>query len=77
VLSDRTMPAPAWLAKYQEGVRLYRGKEFDAAVEKFQEAKREIGGEDYLCDMYIEECKNVSEHGVKRGWDGSFTLSEK
>ena len=77
VLSDRTMPAPAWLAKYQEGVRLYRGKEFDAAVEKFQEAKREIGGEDYLCDMYIEECKNVLEHGVKPGWDGSFTLSEK
>jgi len=77
VLSDLTVPAPAWLAKYHEGVRLYRAKKFGEAVKILHEAKREIGGEDFLCDMYIEQCENLFQQGLKSEWDGSFALSEK
>lgn len=77
VLSDRTVPPPAWLAKYQEGIQFYRGKKFTEALARFQEVKKEIGGEDFLCDMYIEQCENLFHQGLKSGWDGSFALSEK
>jgi adenylate cyclase len=77
VLSDRSVPPPAWLKEYQEGIRLYRGREFEAARKKFQEVKTGIGGEDFLCDMYIEQCENLFHQGLKSGWDGAFTLSEK
>lgn len=77
VLSDRSLPPPKWLAKYHEGIGLYRDRKFDLALAKFQEAQGEIGDEDFLCAMYIEQCENLFHQGLKSGWDGSFTLSEK
>ncbi|HEY1663151.1 MAG TPA: adenylate/guanylate cyclase domain-containing protein [Verrucomicrobiae bacterium] len=77
VLSDRSQPPPAWLAKYHEAIQLYRGRQFEQAMAKFREAQQEIGVEDFLCDMYIEQCENLFHQGLKSGWDGSFALSEK
>ncbi len=76
-LSDRSQPPPAWLAKYHEAIQLYRGRKFDAALAKFREVQQEIGSEDFLCEMYLEQCENLFHQGLKSAWDGSFTLSEK
>lgn len=77
LLSDRSQPAPAWLAKYHEGIRLFRGREFADAIACFQETGREIGGEDFLCQMYIGRCTDCLRQSPPPDWDGSFTLTEK
>jgi adenylate cyclase len=77
LLSDRSQPAPAWLAKYHEGIRLYRDRQFAAAIGRFQEAEHEIGGEDFLCHMYIGHGKTCLQQAPPPDWDGSFTLTEK
>src|SRR6202000_2050379 len=53
LLSDRSTPAPGWLAKYHEAVKLYRAQKFAAASALFETTRQEIGGEDFLCDMYL------------------------
>ncbi|MGO8765366.1 MAG: CHASE2 domain-containing protein [Limisphaerales bacterium] len=77
VLSDRTVPAPGWLAKYHEGIQKYRSRKFDLALAIFEEVKAGIGGEDFLCDMYLEACHKHLGQALPEDWDGSFTLSEK
>ena len=79
LLGDCSEPAPAWLAKYHDGVRLYRARQFAAASARFQEAGHEIGGEggDFLCHLYMERCAACLQQPPPADWDGSFTLTEK
>ena len=77
LLSGRSQPAPAWLAKYHEGIRMYRDRQFAAAIARFQETEQEIGGEDFLCRMYIGRCTACLQQTPPPDWDGSFTLTEK
>jgi adenylate cyclase len=77
LLSDRSQPAPAWLEKYQNAVKLYRGRKFAEAASQFEAAQKEIGGEDFLCEMYVKRCKAYIEQPPPENWDGSYTLSEK
>jgi adenylate cyclase len=77
LLGDRSQPAPAWLAKYQDGIRLYRERQFAAAGACFQEAGHEIGGDDFLCRMYVERCNACQQAALPSDWDGSFALTEK
>jgi adenylate cyclase len=78
LLGDSSQPAPAWLVKYHDGIRLYRGRQFAAASACFQQAKCEIGnGEDYLCHIYMQRCADCLQQPPPADWDGSFTLTEK
>ena len=77
LLSDRSIPPPAWLAKYHEGIRLYRGRKFAEAIQQFETAQYEIGTEDFLCEMYLSRCAAYQISPPPENWDGSFTLSEK
>jgi adenylate cyclase len=77
LLSDRSQPAPAWLEKYLEAVKLYRNRKFAEAAGQFEAAQKEIGGEDFLCEMYVKRCKAYIEQPPPENWDGSYTLSEK
>src|SRR6202012_3978888 len=56
ILSDRSTPPPKWFTKYHEAVKLYREKQFPAAIELFEVVRREIGEEDFLCEMYLARC---------------------
>ncbi|HSY18044.1 MAG TPA: adenylate/guanylate cyclase domain-containing protein, partial [Candidatus Acidoferrales bacterium] len=76
VLSDRSQPAPAWLAVYHEAIKLYRGRLFTQAATCFEAAQKEIGG-DYLCAMYIGRCADYIKQPPPENWDGSHTLAEK
>ncbi len=76
ILSDRSQPPPAWLAKYQEAIKLYRGRKFSEAGGLFESAQNDIGG-DFLCEMYLLRCAAYAEKLPPENWDGSFTLAEK
>jgi adenylate cyclase len=77
ILSDRSQTPPKWLAKYHEGIRLYRARKFPEAAAQFKIARQEIGVEDYLCEMYLSRCAAYELSSPPENWDGSFTLSEK
>ena len=77
LLSDRTLPPPAWLAVYHNGVKLYRERKFAEATRKFNAAQKDIGLEDYLCQMYLSRCAAYELSPPPEDWDGSFTLAEK
>ena len=77
LLGDRSQPAPAWLEKYQDAVKLYRGRKFAEAISLFEAVRKEIGGDDYLCEMHVERCKTCLEEPPPVDWDGSFKLTEK
>jgi adenylate cyclase len=77
LISDRSSPPPGWLAPYEKAIKYYRERQFSAAIELFEKVQREIGREDYLCDMYLLRCSALKESQVAEHWDGSFTLAEK
>jgi len=77
LISDRSQPAPAWLEKYQDAIRLYRGRKFAEAAALFEIARNEIGGKDYLCEMYAERCGVYLKEPPPADWDGSYKLTEK
>ena len=77
LLSDRSQPPPVWLAAYHEGIHLYRGRKFAEAGVRFQQAQEQIGGDDFLCEMYRSRCEACQLSPPPENWDGSFTLAEK
>jgi adenylate cyclase len=77
LLGDRSQPPPAWLATYHTAVKLYREQKFAAAIALFETVQKEIGHEDYLCEMHILRCAALSGSPPQQHWDGSFTLAEK
>jgi adenylate cyclase len=77
VLSDRSQPPPAWLATYHDAIILYRGRQFAEAIARFEAVQKEIGGEDFLCTMYLGRCADYIKQRPPGNWDGSHTLSEK
>ncbi len=77
LLSDRTVPPPAWLETYHVAVKLYRRREFKEAADRFKFTQQQVGGEDFLCEMYLSRCAAYELSPPPPDWDGSFTLSEK
>jgi adenylate cyclase len=77
LLSDRSQPPPGWLAIYHEAIKLYRGRKFPEAAARFEAARAEMGGEDFLCTMYRLRCSAYEQKPPPEDWDGSFTLEEK
>ncbi|HXE42440.1 MAG TPA: adenylate/guanylate cyclase domain-containing protein [Candidatus Baltobacteraceae bacterium] len=77
VLSDRSQPAPEWLATYHGAIRMYRNRQFDLATTMFRETLGEIGGKDFLCEMYLELCATHLQNPLPQNWDASITLMEK
>jgi len=77
LLNDRSQPAPDWLATYHGAIKLYRSRQFEKAAALFRETAAEIGGDDFLCKMYLEYCETYLQKSPPEGWDASITLSEK
>ena len=77
LLSDRSVPPPAWLATYHDAIKLYRARKFPAAAARFDDARKEMGNEDFLCTMYRLRCATYEQKPPPADWDGSFTLEEK
>jgi adenylate cyclase len=76
-LSEITTPAPEWLADYHKALGLHRSRDFSAAAALFAEVKTRAGGDDFLCDWYLELGRRYLVDGPREDWDGSETLTEK
>jgi adenylate cyclase len=76
-LSDSTVSPPEWLADYHRARVLYVERKFAEAGELFRAVKGRIGGEDFLCDMYLERCAAYERQAPEPEWDGSYTMTEK
>lgn len=76
-LGDANTPAPAWLARWHEAVALFRTARFAEAAPLFREVATAIGGEDFLCEMYLARIADYELTPPPTDWDGAHTLSEK
>jgi len=43
----------------------------------FEAVAIEIGGNDRLCEMYIDQCRAFMVNPPPPDWDGAWTLTEK
>jgi adenylate cyclase len=77
LLSDRSVPPPAWLETYEIAVKMYRQREFKEAGDRFEFTGQQISGGDFLCEMYASRCAAYQLNPPPENWDGSFTLAEK
>jgi adenylate cyclase len=71
-----TGPPPDWLARYEDGIRLYRKRAFAEATAAFQESLRQQPG-DYLNLMYLKRCQSLIENPPDESWDSVFVHSKK
>jgi adenylate cyclase len=77
VLGDRSeMKVPAWLASYEEGIRLFRQRAFDQAHAKFTEVLESIP-EDWLSQEYIRRCEEYQVEAPAESWNGSYAMLTK
>jgi adenylate cyclase len=79
VLGDgagQTVSLPLWLARYEEGVRQYRCRNFSMAAELFEESLRREP-EDFLSQMYLQRCRALIENPPDESWNGVFVMTKK
>ena len=72
----QTVSMPVWLARYGDGVRLYRERKFAEAAVEFQECLRKQP-DDYLSSMYLKRCQALIENPPDDSWDGVFVMTKK
>ena len=75
VLDEVGATDPAWLArarKFEEGLALYRAKDFAAAIAVF-----ETNAGDEPSQIFIERCKHFIEEPPAADWDGVWRMKEK
>jgi len=70
VLDDKTpeTPEPAWLALHEEGVKLYRTRQFAAAVPKFDAVLKEVP-DDWLAEEYRQRCERFHANPPSEDWE--------
>jgi adenylate cyclase len=61
---------------FNEGIRIYRDRQFKKAIERFQTAL-ERNPKDKLSNTYIERCHYMIEHPPEDDWVGVWTMKEK
>ena len=76
-LGEVGMPIPGWLTGYHEALDLFYEQKFEQAKQKFDEVNAEMGGDDYLCQMYKKRCDHFIAEPPASDWDGRWVLSEK
>jgi len=72
----QTVSMPVWLARYEDGVRLYRERKFSEAAVEFQECLRKQP-DDYLSSMYLKRCQALIENPPDESWNGVFVMTKK
>jgi adenylate cyclase len=61
---------------FNEGIRIYRSRQFEKAIERFQ-AALERNPQDKLSNTYIERCHYMIDHPPEDDWVGVWTMKEK
>lgn len=80
VLGDKAEPlSKAWLDYlecYEEGIRLFRIKNFNEALEMF-ESLLPHRPDDFMANLYIERCKKFIAEPPPENWNGVVIITEK
>ncbi|HZQ47339.1 MAG TPA: adenylate/guanylate cyclase domain-containing protein, partial [Verrucomicrobiae bacterium] len=66
----------AWLADYEEGVRLYRQRAFGEALRRFEYCLRRKPA-DYLSGMYCLQSETLLKNPPDASWNGVCVMTEK
>ncbi len=74
--AGQTVSLPLWMARYEDGVQLYRQREFSPAAAAFQECLRRQP-DDYLSLMYAQRCEALLREPPDESWDGVFVMTKK
>ncbi len=61
---------------FRDGLALYRRREWERAVGRFEEALR-VNPDEMLCRMYIERCVHFREEPPGDDWDGGWIMKTK
>jgi adenylate cyclase len=67
---------PAWLPRYEEGIKLYRARKFAEGEEIFLECVR-AAPDDHLCKLYLDECRDLLAHPPGLDWNTVVVMKSK
>ncbi len=78
VLAERNGDSrdPEWLGVYENGVRLYRSREFAAAAQCFSEVAALQPG-DRLAQDYLRRAESYAASPPAPDWDGVYIMTQK
>lgn len=76
-ISEKTTPAPEWLADYEKALALHRSRDFAGAAAVFTNVNERCGGDDFLCGWYLDLGRKYLIEPPREDWGGSETLAEK
>ena len=77
VLGERTAEAaPAWLARHEEAMRLYRSGDFIGAEKAWREVLAAVPG-DGVSEVFLERCAELQLHPPEGEWEGVFEMKTK
>ena len=68
--------APAWHARYEQGIDLYRHRQFSEARDVFAECLR-AQADDYLSELYLKRCNDLIANPPGPEWDTVFIMKSK
>jgi adenylate cyclase len=70
------VPEPAWLASYEEGVQLYRRRDFAGAVARFEQTLELLPG-DWLATDYLEKSRIFLDAPPSPKWNAVHVMTSK
>jgi len=76
-ISERTATPPLGHAEYEAAIEKYYARDFVGAAELFKSANAKMGGDDFLCENYLERCLHFVASPPPPDWDGAWVLKEK
>jgi adenylate cyclase len=72
----QTVSLPVWLARYEEGVRLYRARQFAEAATEFRECLHKQP-DDFLSARYLESCETLMKNPPDESWTAAEVMTDK
>jgi adenylate cyclase len=78
VLAERNTGViePPWLADYEQAVKLYRQRRFKEAEQLLAKCLAQVP-DDFLCQHYLERCRELILNPPDDSWDGVFVMKNK
>ena len=75
--TDETFPnLMGVVSHFHEGVKRYRERQWDAAMESFNQAL-DLHPKDDISNLYVARCQMLKEHPPADTWDGTWMMESK
>jgi len=72
----QTVSLPVWLARYEDGVRLYRARQFAEAAAEFRLCLQKQP-DDYLSARYLGFCEELMKNPPDDAWTAAEVMTDK